>query len=204
MSAGTIKIQDKILQEALQDIPFDGLNWDVILRAAEKVGYDHDVALSVFPNKVGDFLKHFSVWADTQMLEQLQSVNIEELRVRDRIHQAVWTRLNILAPHREVVKLSLAHWLNPLNKATGGKIVWQTSDTIWKWAGDTTKDYNKYTKRGLLSGVITATTVAWINDSSENFSKTATFLDRRIDNVLALGKLTGKILGKVKPTTQAT
>ena len=48
--------------------------------------------------------------------------------------------------------------------------------------------------------MITATTLAWVNDSSDNFEKTVNFLDRRIENVLALGKLTGKIMGKVKPT----
>jgi ubiquinone biosynthesis protein COQ9 len=204
MSAGTINIQDKILNEALKDIPFDGLKWDVILRAADKVGYDSDVALSVFPAKVSDFLKHFSAWADTQMLEKLQSLNPDEMKIRQRVREAVWIRLQILTPHREVVKLSMSYWINPMNKPTAAKIVWQTSDVIWKWAGDTATDYNKYTKRGLLSGVITATTLAWLNDKSHDFSKTATFLDRRIDNVLALGKLTGKIMGKVKPAKGAT
>ena len=204
MSAGTLNIQEKILTEALKDIPFDGLNWDVIIRAADKVGYDGDVALSVFPHKVTDFLKYFSSWADTQMMKELQSVNIEELPIRERVRQAVWTRLKILTPHREVIKLSLTHWINPMNKPVAGKILWQTSDIIWQWAGDTATDYNKYTKRGLLSGVITATTLAWVNDSSDNFEKTANFLDRRIDNVLALGKLTGKIMGKVKPTKPTT
>lgn len=195
-TGATQNIQEKILKEALADIPFDGLNWDVVVRAADKCGYDADVAGSVFPNKVTSFLQYFSTWADEQMLEKLKALTPDEMRVRDRIREAVWIRLELLKPYKEVVRLSLTHWLNPLKKPKAAKMVWSTSDKIWKWAGDTATDYNKYTKRGLLSGVITATTLAWINDKSEDSQKTAKFLDRRIDNVLVVGKFAGKILGK--------
>jgi len=196
MVSGTVNIQDKILNEALADIPFDGLNWDVIVRAAEKCGYDADVALSVFPDKITGFLQYFSTWADEKMLERLKDVDRESLKIRERVREAVWIRLDILTPHREIIRLSLGYWINPMKKPAAVKMVWKTSDVIWKWAGDTATDYNKYTKRGLLSGVITATTLAWVNDKSQDFQKTAHFLDRRIDNVLAVGKLAGKIINK--------
>ena len=198
MATGTVNIQEKILKEALNDIPFDGLNWDVIVKSAEKCGYDNDVVLSVFPDKVTDFLKYFSAWADTQMLENLKQVNKDDLKIRERVRHAVWARLGILMPYREVIRLSLAHWMNPMKKPTAIKMLWATSDAICKWTGDTATDYNKYTKRALLSGVITATTLAWVNDKSEGFTKTSAFLDRRIDNVLVVGKLAGKIIDKSK------
>ncbi len=198
MTKATQNIQEKILQEALKDIPFDGLNWDVIVRASEKVGYDSDVVGSVFPDKISGFLKYFSAWTDNQMLEALKNTNPDAMKVRERVRLAVWTRLELLEPYKEVVRLSLSYWINPLNKPAAAKMVWTTSDKIWKWAGDTAKDYNKYTKRGLLSGVITTTTLAWLNDKSPDHQKASNFLDRRIDNVLAVGKVAGKILGKKK------
>lgn len=195
-SNATQKIQDKILTEALKDIPFDGLSWDVIVRAGEKVGYDADVVASVFTDKITDFLKYFSSWADAQMLATLAETDLEAMKIRDRVRHGVWARLMVLAPHREVVRASVTYWANPLRKASALKMIWGTSDAIWKWAGDNSADYNKYTKRGLLSGVITATTLAWLNDKSEDYQKTAQFLDRRIDNVLVVGRLAGKIIGK--------
>ena len=192
----TQNIQDKILVEALKDIPFDGLSWDVVVKAGEKAGYDADVVASVFTDKVTDFLKYFSQWADAQMLSELSDTDLEPMKIRDRVRHGVWTRLMIMAPHREVVRTSVTYWANPLRKAAALKMIWGTSDVIWKWAGDTSTDYNKYTKRGLLSGVITATTLAWLNDKSDDYQKTARFLDRRIDNVLVVGRLAGKIMGK--------
>lgn len=198
MATATQNIQEKIIHEALKDIVFDGLSWDVIVRASEKSGYDADVALSVFPDKVTSFLTSFSDLIDKQMMDKLKSVPALDMKVRERIRHAVWIRFEILEPYKEMLRLSLSHWMNPMKKPAGMKMVWSTSDKIWKWAGDTATDYNKYTKRGLLSGVITATMLVWINDKTQGHQKTADFLDRRIDNVLVVGKLAGKILSKNK------
>lgn len=196
MTSATYNIQEKILKEALADIPFDGLTWAVIVRASDKCGYDADVAESVFSNQVTGFLQFFSHWADQQMMLALKDVDSDAMKVRDRIRHAVWARLQVLEPYKEVVRLSLAHWMNPMKKPKAAKMIWQTSDVIWKWAGDTATDYNKYSKRGLLTGVISATTMAWLHDKSYNHEKTGAFLDRRIDNVLVLGKFAGKILSR--------
>ncbi len=198
MVKATQKIQEKILIESLQDIPFDGLNWGVIVRAADKVGYDADVAASVFPDEITGFLTYFSAWADEQMSQELEKIDLDTMKVRERVRHAVWVRLELLQPYKEVLRLSVKYWMNPMRKPTALKMVWRTSDVIWKHAGDTATDYNKYTKRGLLSGVITATTLAWLNDKSEGHQKTSNFLDRRIDNVLVLGQAAGKILSKKK------
>ena len=198
MVTGTKNIQNKILHEALKDIAFDGLNWQTILRAAEKSGYDADVATTVFPDKVTSFLTYFSAWIDEAMLEKLKETDPEEMKIRERVRHGVWVRLNILEPHKEIIRLSINYWMNPLRKPQAAKMVWKTADHIWKWAGDNAIDYNKYTKRALLTGVISATTLAWVNDRSDDHQKTADFLDRRIDNVLVVGKLAGRILGKVR------
>ena len=192
MSSATQKIQQKILKTALKDIPFDGLTWSVIEAAAEKSGYDADVAASVFPDQVTSFLSYFAEWADGEMLKKLQDVELENLRVRERVELAVWTRLEILEKHKEVMRVSTKHWLNPMKKPVLAKMIWRTADAIWKWAGDTSMDHNKYTKRGLLSGVLMATTLFWLNDKSDEHVKTQNFLQDRIENVLTLGKFTNK------------
>lgn len=189
-------LQDQILAIALEDVPFDGWRWDIIETAAEKAGLDKDIALAIFPAGLSDVLRHFSDWADRQMLISLADINPNEMRVRDRIQRGVQTRLEILEPNKEAVRAASVYWLVPFRKIEAGKVVWQTADIIWKWAGDDATDYNHYTKRGLLSGVITTTTMAWLNDTSENHAETSAFLDRRIDNVLKVGGFAGKFLGR--------
>ena len=197
MSNEKIEIQDKILLAALADVPFDGWAWAVIEQAGEKAGYDRDMVAEAFPDKIQSILLHFSNWADREMLARLEDVSCEDMRIRDRVRRGVAERLNVLEPYKESVRASGSYWLNPFRKITAGKMVWQSADKIWIWAGDTSTDYNHYTKRALLSGVITSTMLAWFNDHSDNREETLAFLDRRIDNVLKIGKLAGGLIGRV-------
>lgn len=193
------QIRDTIIETVLPDVPFDGWNWDGIKQAAEKAGYDQDMASAVFPAGLKDAVAHFADLADRRMIEKLAGVNPENMRVRDRISYCVLTRLDVLRPHKEAVRRALSYWSLPGGRSMkAGKTVWRTADRIWDWAGDTATDYNRYTKRTLLSAILSTTMLVWLDDDSENEQKTKDFLDRRIENVMQLGRILGK-MKKMKP-----
>lgn len=185
-------IRDEMLLQALPNIVFDGWTWDVAEQAAIAAGYDKTMARAVFPGGLSEFVSHLSDWADRQMLEKLEHVDNAAMRVRDRIHLGVMTRLDALEPWREPVRRAMTYWAVPTRSLLAGRCVWRSADRIWVWAGDTATDYNHYTKRGLLSGVISATTLAWLNNDHSDPDKVSAFLDRRLDHVLKLGRALGR------------
>lgn len=185
-------IKDQIIETALPDVPFDGWTDALLERAAGNAGYEAAMVRAVFPRGVRDALVHFSGWADRRMLEALKAANPLSLKVRERVALGVRLRFEILEPFREAERLAIAYWMRPFRKMEGAKLVWKTADAIWLWAGDTATDYNRYTKRGLLSGVITATAFFWLNDHSAGRADSWAFLDRRIDNVLSAAKIVGR------------
>ena len=193
MSTRNEKIKTAILEQALPDVPFDGWTNEVLERAAINAGFEAAMVRSVFPAGVKDAVSYLSYWADARMLERLKGEKNPPARIRDKIAFAVRTRLEILASHKEAERLAIAYWMRPLRKWEGVKLVWKTADCIWDWAGDTATDYNRYTKRGLLSGVLTTTTLFWLSDKSPDTQDSWAFLDRRIDNVLAVGKIVGRL-----------
>ncbi len=188
----TLQIRDQLLNQALPDIVFDGWAWEVAEKAAVSAGYDKTMAHAVFPGGLPDFVGHLSDWADRQTLEILSHTDHEALRIRDRIHLGVMTRIETLQPWREAVRRAVTYWSVPTRTLQAGRLVWRSADTIWIWAGDTATDYNHYTKRALLSGVISATTLAWLNDETGDLTRTEAFLGRRIENVMKLGKALGR------------
>lgn len=196
MSDDLADIKDKIIEAILPDIAFDGWTWRCVQAAAVKAGYDKDMANAVFPSELCDVLNHFSDWVDRQMMAQLSDIDPESLRIRDRIHEAVMTRIEVLEPHKEALKQAMSYWSLPHRAPRAGKIMWRTADRIWVWAGDTATDYNHYTKRGLLCGVMSSTILAWVNDDSDDMEAVEAFLDRRINNVLAIGKTIGRFKSK--------
>lgn len=186
-------IQDKILLRTLDDVAFDGWSLEVVQNAAAQEGFEADVVRAVFPSGLGDVLAHFSDYADRLMLQRLETVEIEELRIRERINLAIISRFEVLEPHKEALRLSLPYWARPFSQLRGGKVVWRSADVIWNWAGDTSDDYNYYTKRTLLSGILVSSTPVWLDDSESSLHKTRNFVGRRIENVMQFGKIIGRI-----------
>lgn len=196
-------LRDAILESALPSVPFDGWTRETLRAAARRAGYPASMADAAFPNGVSGALDHFSDLADRKMLIALGDVCIESMKVRDRIRLALMTRLNELAPHREAVRLSLASCtFSP--RGIGLRALWRTADRIWTWAGDVSTDYNHYTKRSLLAGVLLSTMLVWTGDTGPDSARTQTFLDRRIENVMQLGKFIGKFRKATAPAQETT
>lgn len=63
------------------------------------------------------------------------------------------------------------------------------SDEVWHQAGDKAVDFSWYTKRAIVSNIYVATELYMLQDNSAEHEATWEFLDRRIDNVLAIGKV---------------
>jgi ubiquinone biosynthesis protein COQ9 len=193
-----IAVRDSILEEALPAVAFEGWSRETLREAARRAGHPPDMADAAFPGGPMAAIDHFSDLADRKMLKALENVSMEALKIRDRVRLAVLTRLDVLAPHREAVRLSAARWaLSP--RTEGVRSLWHTADRIWKRAGDTSTDYNRYTKRSLLVGVLVSTTLAWMGDTDPQSARTKAFLDRRIENVMTLGRAIGRFKKRSAP-----
>jgi ubiquinone biosynthesis protein COQ9 len=107
-------------------------------------------------------------------------------RIRDRITQAVRTRLELVSDQREAVRAGLSFLMLPGNATLGPKLLYGTVDAIWHAVGDKSTDFSFYTKRAILAGVYSATLLYWLNDKSEDHAASWAFLDRRIDDVMKI------------------
>lgn len=200
-TTGTQEIRHTLLEAALHDIAFDGWQDSVLERACERTGIDIEEAEKALPGGMADLALYFSIWADEKMLQSLEKEDLSALRVRDRITLAVRRRLEILTPWKQAVSAAGATLGLSAQGLAVPKTIWQTADKIWTAAGDTSTDYNRYTKRLLLSGVLSATTLCWLSDDSLGQQDTWDFLDRRIDNVLTVGRSIGSIGEKLRGFT---
>lgn len=186
-------IRDAIVMAALPNVEFDGWNWPMIENSAQEAGYDAAMARAVFPDRIKDVLDGFADLADREMLKALGEINPEDLRVRDRIGTALLARFEWLAAHKDALRQSVQFWIVPSRKPRGAKVIWRTADRIWAWSQADSANFSRFSKRGLLSGIIVSTTFAFLNDDQENMDNTKAFLDRRIENVMQLGKVIRKV-----------
>jgi ubiquinone biosynthesis protein COQ9 len=125
---------------------------------------------------------------DAAMLDRLPADTLKAMKIRERITALVESRLAILAPHKEALRRAQAILASPRNARKAVQLGWRAADVMWRAAGDTTTDYNHYSKRAILGSVYGATLLIFVNDDSEGWSETRAFLARRIAGIMKFEK----------------
>ena len=167
---------------------FDGWTRAAVDTAAGQLGIDRDQARLAMPKTQAGMVDVYIQAVDRALEEHFTPERLAGMKVRDKIRSLVWKRLEIMAPAREAVRRGVAILAMPQNLPLGLRIGWRTADLMWRIAGDTSTDFNHYTKRMMLGGVYASTLLAWLDDDSEGWIETAGFLDRRIDDVMQIEK----------------
>lgn len=180
-------VREEISLAALKHVPFDGWSQAALNAGAEEAGYDRTTVQRVFPKGLSQWADTWSRWADDRMLETLSGMDLDTMRVRDRIAEGVKARIMANADNREALRRCLG-WLSvPINTPVAARNTMRTVNAIWYAAGDRSADWNYYTKRGLLAPVYTTTVLYWLADTASDdgdYPDTWAYLDRRIQDVL--------------------
>jgi ubiquinone biosynthesis protein COQ9 len=162
---------------------FDGWTAKAVDSAAAELGIEPAQARLAFPKDPPHMIEAWIEGVDAAMEAHFTPKVIAKLRVSQRIRAMIWFRLETTGPVREAVRSALSVLTMPQNVPLALRIGWRSADAMWRLAGDTATDYNHYSKRLILSGVYTATLLAWLDDQSEGWTETAAFLDRRLGDV---------------------
>jgi ubiquinone biosynthesis protein COQ9 len=185
--------REALIEAMLPDVPFDGWSRAALRAAARRSGMPAAEALALFPDGPADFAACFSRWADRRMLDRLESLPLDQLRVPERVALAVNLRLEIVEPWREAVRRAMTILALPLNAPLAMRLVYETVDGIWYAAGDSATDFSFYTKRAILAGIYAATVLYWLEDHSAGFADTRAFLDRRLAGVARFGEASRRV-----------
>ena len=167
---------------------FDGWTRKAVDSAAAQLGVDPVQARLAFPKSQPAMIDCFIQEVDRALEASFTAERLGAMKIRERIRALVWRRLEIMGEAREAVRRGLAILAMPQNVPLALRISWRSADLMWRLAGDTSTDFNHYTKRMTLGAVYASTLLAWLDDQSEGWADTAAFLDRRIDNVMSFEK----------------
>ena len=182
-------IREKLALAVGENAVFDGWSPAAVDSAAGQVGIDPAQARLAVPKDQGGKIDLYIRAVDRELEVWFTPERLHGLKIREKIRGLIWKRLEIMAPAREAVRRALSILAMPQNIPTALKTGWRTADVIWRIAGDTSTDFNHYTKRVTLAGVYASTLLVWLDDQTEEWTETAAFLDRRIDDVMQFEKL---------------
>ncbi len=184
-------VRGALLDAALNEAAFDGWNARTLARAAAAAGYSDGEVQLYCPDGVLDLIEVWSRQADEGARQVIITSGAN--RIRDKVAGGVMARLDQIAGLEDAASRARGRLLLPDGLDRGRRLIWATSDMIWRAIGDKSTDYNFYSKRTILSGVFTTTFMIWVEDADPEKAKTKAFLDNRIENVMQFEKVKGQV-----------
>jgi ubiquinone biosynthesis protein COQ9 len=182
------RLRRELALVAGENAVFDGWTRAAVDSAARQLAIDPVQARLAMPKTQAGMIDVYIQEVDRALQAHFTPQRLANAKIREKIRALVWRRLEIMGPAREAVRRALAILAMPQNLPLALRISWRSADLMWRIAGDTSTDFNHYTKRVTLGAVYGSTLLAWLDDHSENWSDTAAFLDRRIDDVMRFEK----------------
>lgn len=172
---------------------FEGWTDAALAGAAGELGVPADRAALCFPDGPIGMIEAWFAAIDLNMAESLDAQGVETMRIRDRIRAAVLARLEQSTRHPDALRRAIAILARPDHAARAAKLGWRAADAMWRAVGDSSTDIAWYSKRTTLAAVYAATLLAWMDDDSEAYADTRSFLDRRIDDVMKVEQLKAQL-----------
>jgi ubiquinone biosynthesis protein COQ9 len=167
---------------------FDGWTRQAVDSAAAQLGLDRVKARLAMPKTQAAMIDLYIQEIDRVLRAYFTPARLKSMKIREKIRALIWHRLEIMGPAREAIRRALAILAMPQNLPRALRISWRSADLMWRIAGDTSTDFNHYTKRMTLAAVYGSTLLVWLDDQSADWADIAAFLDRRIDDVMRFEK----------------
>ena len=189
--------EQQILSQALILAPVQGWTWPMARAAGGACGLSVAETGLLLPHGPADLAALLSRRHDALALAGLGDPTA--LKIRQRIRAAVEARLDAAAADEAAVRRWAGYLALPLNLPLALRLLWESADGLWRWAGDTATDENHYTKRLILSGILASGLALRLTASKAD---TMAFVDSRIENVMTFerwkaGRQGGSLLSEV-------
>jgi ubiquinone biosynthesis protein COQ9 len=182
------KLRRELALPVGENAVFDGWTGKAVDSAARQLGVDPVQARLAMPKNPAGMIDVYIQEVDRGLQAWFTPKRLQGMKIREKIRGLIWHRLEVMGPAREAVRRALAILAMPQNLPLALRISWRSADVMWRIAGDTSTDFNHYTKRMTLGAIYGSTLLVWLDDESEGWMETAAFLDRRIDDVMKFEK----------------
>ncbi|MGC6517101.1 MAG: COQ9 family protein [Candidatus Puniceispirillaceae bacterium] len=184
------QIANDIVRSSLAHVPFDGWTRTSLVMGAADCGISESALDEYLPKGVDDAISLYAAMADADMVSAYEALEKVPDKMHLKIRALILCRLSLALPHKQVVSKTLSYLAQPQQAARATKLLYQTVDVMWRSAGDSATDISFYSKRATLAGVYSATLLAFLADDSADMAKTEAFLDRRLQEVAMIPKVT--------------
>lgn len=191
MTSPSALLRARWLAAFLPNVPFDGWTQAGVRKAAIEAGLtDGEQALAA-PRGLPDLVDAFFDMAEADAAQALFGEDLADMGVREKVAYGVKLWLDALVPHKEAARKAAARGFLPWVAGDALQRTYSVADMIWTGIGDTSEDYNKYSKRGLLAATLPLIFMRWLDEDDD--AALNDYISSRLTGAMKLGQAGGKI-----------
>ena len=195
MVSPSARLRQRWLAALLPHVPFDGWTDAAVRRAATEAELSAGEQALAAPRGVIDLIDALFDTAEADARTAIGQMDLSGQGVRDKVATGLKAWLAALSPHREAVRRAAAKGFLPWVAGDALQRTWSVADMVWTAIGDTSEDYNKYSKRGLLAATVPLIVLRWLDEEDE--ARLDAFIHRRLTGAMTVGRLGGRVAGPV-------
>jgi len=186
-------LRAQLLEQFMKNCPFDGWTEKNLANAARSVDISEFELHRLLPERLAGLARIYVDTLNEKHRRAFEKLDISALKLREKVFEALMTRLKIMSENKEVVRAFAAYSMNPAHIGSLTHSVSSAADLIWRMVGDKSVDVSFFTKRLSLGAIYSKTLLFWLSDDSDDMAETRGFLRRQIDYLMEFQKIKNKI-----------
>ncbi len=181
--------ESRLAQAVAGFVPELGLNAQSLAAGARRLGISDGEASLAAPNGPADIAA--VLWREHDaVLESPETAEaVAGMKIREKIGYLLNLRLDEAAKDEAVARRLMGFFALPSHALLYKRLLWATADIIWRLAGDKALDENHYSKRVIVSAILTTAMMTRLSQGAEAQREQVA---RNIEAVMAYEKFKAK------------
>ena len=185
-----LKKRLEILKFAKIFLSKKGLSKNTLESISKKYGLDANETELLFPEGNIDFIKFTLEQLNNELEEYCREIDLIRLPVHKRIKKVLLSKISLMNKNKVFYRSIFLNLLIPKKNFSLSSQLYNSVDQIWFIAGDSSTDFNFYTKRLILSVIYSRIMLFFFNNNNQQ--ELEDILDESLQRVSKIPEIKSK------------
>ena len=186
-----LKKRLEVLKYAKIFISEKGLNKNSLENISKRYGLNINEIELLFPEGNIDLIKFTLEQLNKELEEYCKKIDLIRLPVHKRIKKVLLSKISLMNKNKLFYRSIFLNLLIPKKNFSLSNQLYNSVDQIWFIAGDSSTDFNFYTKRLILSGIYSRVILFFFNNN--NHEELENILDESLKRVSKIPEIKSKL-----------
>ena len=186
-----LKKRQVVLRFAKEFVSENGLTKNCLKNISKKYGLNTDETDLLFPQGNIDLIKFALEQLNNDLEVYCRQIDLIRLPIHKRIRKVLLSKISLMNKDKLFYRSIFLNLLIPKKNFSLSSQLYNSVDQLWFIAGDSSTDFNFYTKRLILSGIYSRVMLFFFNNNNQE--ELEKILDESLKRVSKIPEIKSKL-----------